>query len=274
MLHSHDHQKKPTISRIISQFVQKNRILFLILAVLLFLLPLGYLVVQQIDEKSKNDATTRLYELEKKYEEYSAKKDGEDAVKAKEEFLAYMQDTISGFNGRSAEYRAREIIADMNLEEIAKEDTANKAELLKETLKEYLIIIEKAPEFALMPKFVLVTGRMIEGLPARAEKEGTDKIEISVQDLKTVLPAQFQKLGDVEVETYSDFALSLYLYSSEKQPKSPFILETLVNIGRLYEKREMREKAIEVYEKLERDFSNNDWTNIAINRRIALQAKE
>ncbi|RPJ06218.1 MAG: hypothetical protein EHM28_10500 [Spirochaetaceae bacterium] len=274
MLHAQDQHAKKKLSRRLNDFIQENRMIVIIIAIVLLLVPIGYFIYQQIANKINSDAGMSLFELEEKYRKMEAETDAEKKKAVLSEVVALSDSVIASYQGTHAGQRALEIRLTINRAKIALPDTQNKNDIVKSVLADAVRIASGPSGNIMTPKYQMFAASFIENIPGLAESDASGAITVKFEDILPLVPDTFSIVMGKKAESFTDLSYGFYAYCAQNNVHSIYILEALFNAGRLAEARGDLSQAIAYYEQLERDYANNNWTNLAINRRIALQPEE
>jgi len=259
------------MSRRLNQFINQNRRIIIIAAAVLLLLPIGYFVYQQVTSKIAGDAAKSVFDLDDKYGKISLETDPEKKKMLEADVLILADSIVGSYSGMYASQKALEVRITLNQEKLSRPETTNKDELIKSIVTDAIKIATGPQSSFMTPKYLVFAAAFIENIPSLA---GTEASPVKFEEILPLVPETFTIVNDKKAASFADIAYGLYSYCSRQHAQSIYILEALFNAGRLAEARKDIPQAISYYEQLERDYSNNNWTNMAINRRIALQPGE
>jgi hypothetical protein len=272
MLERHEHEKKMKASKLLAQFIQRYRLFFLILGLAVILFPIVYFVVDSISRKSLEDATVKAYLVDRKYDDYRKEPDAAKKAAVEKELFALIDETYAKFGSYYAGARALFVRGTVNYEKALAGTAGEKKALVTSAVKDFATIADVSGSDIIVPLALMQAAAITQNIPLLIKSDTGGGFTVSPEEIASVIPKKLLGDGTNPVSSFEDIALVLFQYIVDNYNKSVYNAEALINIGYLYETKKSFKEAGEIYGKLESEYSNNDWTKVAINRKIKLQA--
>jgi tetratricopeptide (TPR) repeat protein len=268
----HDQEKKARVSSSFAQFIQRYRLFLVILGVGVILFPIVFWVVATISNSIFEAATLQAYSVEKKYDEYKQATDPDKKATIEKDLFKLLQETADKYGNMNAGARALYIRATINYEKSSTAAAKDKKDLITSTIGDFTRVAENAGGSFMAPLSLMQAANIVQNIPFLIPEDTTTGLLITIDEITNVIPKRFVSTGGAKPESFNDVALALYKNVADNYAKSIYIAEALINMGALLEAKGKYKEAGDIYGKLESEYANNDWTKVAINRKIKLQA--
>lgn len=263
----HHEDSKTKLSHRLSRVIQRYRIVFIVLGVLVVLFPIGYYVFDAIRQSNNEAAARQNDELNKKWDEYQSEKDEAKKTSIEAELMTVIEKSASSFPDKFAGIQALFMRTDINTDKMADADNAKKKELYLAIIKDLLRIADQAEGNILVPQALMRAAADIQNEDKKLSADGM----ASIDEINGLVPGKI--MGDAKPASVKDLSLVMYRYVVSRYPESLYVPEALVDIGFILEDQSKPKEADEVYSRLESEFATSNWTKIAINRKLDMENK-